>query len=141
MSQPRCQKLVSCIDHIQVSCVPSNDLLSILSSAPSSAPRNVEATIVSPTVARLSWDAPLQTDQNGIIRRYHINITEVDTARQWTLISVTNTYILNFLCPHHTYLYSIAAVTISTGPHTQLLNFTTPPDSKLVITCVIDFGE
>ena len=115
--------------------------LSILSPAPSSAPRNVEATIVSPTVANLSWDAPLQADQNGIIRQYHINITEVDTARQWTLISVTNTYILNFLRPHHTYLYSIAAVTISTGPYAQLLNFTTPPDSKLVIACVIDIGE
>ena len=109
--------------------------------APSSAPRNVEAAIISPTVARLSWDAPLQADQNGIIRQYHINITEVDTARQWTFISITNTYLLNFLRPHHTYLYSIAAVTISTGPYTQLFNFTTPPDSKLVITCVIDIGE
>ena len=104
--------------------------------APSSAPRNVEATIISPTIANLSWDAPLQADQNGIIRHYHINITEVDTARQWTLISVTNTYLLNFLHPHYTYLYSIAAVTISTGPYTQLFNFTVPPESKLIESCV-----
>ena len=104
--------------------------------APSSAPRNVKATIINPTVANLSWDAPLEANQNGIIRQYHINVTEVDTARQWTLISMTNTYLLNFLRPHYTYLYSIAAVTTSTGPYTQLFNFTVPPESKLIESCV-----
>ena len=110
----------------------SNDLFVNFLPAPSSAPRNVKATILNPTVANLSWDAPLQANQNGIIRHYHINVTEVDTARQWTLISMTNTYLLNFLRPHYTYLYSIAAVTISTGPYTQLFNFTVPPESKLI---------
>ena len=134
MSQLRCQKLVSCIGSL--ACVPSNDLFVNSLPAPSSAPRNVEATIISPTVANLSWDAPLQTDQNGIIRQYHINVTEVDTARQWTLISMTNTYLLNFLRPHHTYLYNIAAVTISSGPYTQLLNFTLTPESKCIESCM-----
>ena len=130
MSQPRCQKLVSSIRSL--ACVSSNDLFVNYLPAPSSAPRNVEATIIGPTVANLSWDAPLQADQNGIIHQYHINITEVDTARQWTLISMTNTYLLNFLRPHHTYLYSIAAVTISSGPYTQLFNFTVTPESELI---------
>ena len=49
---------------------------------------------------------------------------------------MTNTYLRNVLRPNYTYLYSIAAVTINTGPYTQLFNFTTPPESKLIESCV-----
>jgi len=98
---------------------------------PASAPRNVHHRIVSSTIVSLSWDAPLQADQNGIIRQYHINLTEVNTTRQWHLISDTNTLLLSFLNPHYTYQYSIAAVTVSAGPYTQQYNFTTPPDGEL----------
>jgi len=80
---------------------------------------------VSSTTARLSWDAPLQADQNGIIRQYHINLTEVNTTKQWHLTSGTNTLLLSFLHPHYTYQYSIGAVTVSPGPSTKSFSFTT----------------
>ena len=98
-------------------------------------PTIVDATIISSTTVNLSWDAPFQADQNGIIHQYHINLTEVDTTRQWPLISMTNTFLLTFLHPYNTYQYSIAAVTISTGSYTKLFNFTTPPDSELGRVC------
>ena len=58
--------------------MPHSNHYLIVSPAPSSAPRNVHVTIVSSTIARLSWDAPRQADQNGIIRQYYINVTEVN---------------------------------------------------------------
>ena len=44
-------------------------------------------------------------------------------------------FILKHYHGHNTYQYSIAAVTISSGPYTKLFNFTTPPDSELCCVC------
>ena len=93
--------------------------------APSSAPRDVSAEVLGSTLTRLTWNAPLPVDQNGMIRQYHISVTEMDTTREFTLISESQQYDLDFLLPHHTYQFSIAAVTVAAGPFSIPRTFVT----------------
>ena len=98
--------------------------------APSSAPANPRTFLVTAESARLVWSPPVPGSENGIIRGYHINLTETNTTKQWDLISVDTRLLLDFLHPHYTYQCMIAAVTINVGPFTPGFNFTMSEDGE-----------
>lgn len=77
------------------------------------------------TTANISWSPPPPEDQNGIIRHYSIELTDKSTGLELNIIAEAEYYLLDFLEPHTTYTYRIAAVTIQPGPFTELKNFTT----------------
>ena len=54
----------------------------------------------------------------------------MDTRREFTLISESQQYDLDFLLPHHTYQFSIAAVTVAAGPFSIPLTFVTAEEGK-----------
>jgi len=71
------------------------------------------------------WQSPLSEDQNGIIRQYLVMITEEDTGRQFQLTSPVDHILVNFLHPFYTYISTVAATTVHTGPHSAPLSVTT----------------
>jgi len=77
----------------------------------------------------LSWNLP-KDPLNGIIQEYIINITETDTGRMFQEISITSRTTVSSLHPDYTYSWTVTAVTISVGPYSSLLSFTTPEDGK-----------
>ena len=66
----------------------------------------------------LSWNPPVFEDINGIIRRYMISVTEVETGRVFTQHSNTTQATLINLHPFYTYACAIAAETVGLGPYT-----------------------
>ena len=88
---------------------------------------------IRPTAIRISWSPPPAKDQNGLIRQYQINITEVDTDTV-TLRTSVSTYIVLFeLHPFYTYECIVGAVTVTEGPYSDLMTITTPEDGELLI--------
>ena len=85
---------------------------------PTGAPRNLAAAAVSSTSISFTWEAPSFELQNGIIRSYHINVTELETGQMWSYVTpgIDTLLILNSLHPFYQYNCSIAANTIALGP-------------------------
>lgn len=99
---------------------------------PSAPPEDVSVSPLSPTSISLTWSPPPVDSQNGVIREYRINITEVDTGRVILLNSTTTSLTVPALHPYYTYLCSIAASTIASGPFTEVIIVTTPEDGMYI---------
>ena len=86
----------------------------------------------------LFWNPPPADAQNGIITRYMISITEVETGRLFSLLSATNSLNVTSLHPYYTYNFTIAAVTIvGDGPYTMSITIVTLQDGRLVCVAFI----
>ena len=85
---------------------------------PTGAPRNIAAAAVSSSSISLTWEPPSFELQNGIIRSYHINVTELETGRvrSFVIPGFDTLLILSSLHPFYRYNYSIAANTTALGP-------------------------
>ena len=85
---------------------------------PTGSPQNLAAAAVSSTSISFTWEAPSFDLQNGIIRSYHINVTELETGQMMSYVTpgIDTLLILNFLHPFYRYNYSIAANTTALGP-------------------------
>ena len=64
----------------------------------------------------LLWQAPLVNDRNGIIRKYLINVTELDSGDSFVVESFNLSTVITSLHPNYYYNFSISAVTVSAGP-------------------------
>ena len=89
--------------------------------APSSSPTALSVSSVTSTSFYLSWTDPLPVYQNGLIRQYLINITELDTGNVYSYSAITTEYNIGFLHPYYYYTCTVAAgpfsdaVTVQTG--------------------------
>ena len=90
----------------------------LLNTAPSSAPDNLTVTALSPNSISLNWSPPPPQSQNGVIREYRINVTEIETGTEFNLTTTANSITVSFLHPYYTYECAISAYTIATGPYT-----------------------
>ncbi len=98
--------------------------------APGSSPRNITVFHTSPSSVAVYWDAPLPEYHNGIINSYQLILVEEYSGRSWTLTSTARSYQLNYLQEYHQYTLTVAAETVSLGPHSPPLRFRTLPASK-----------
>ena len=73
---------------------------------------------------------PLLVYQNGLIRHYLINITELDTGNYFSYSTTTTEFTVEFLHPYYLYSCSVAAVTISAGPYSEPITILTDIDGK-----------
>ena len=92
-------------------------------------PSNLSAIALDSNTVSLSWEEP-RGRHNGIIQEYRINLTEMETGRMIQMMSITTTLTINNLHPDYTYTWRVAAVTITEGPYSIVLNFTTAEDGK-----------
>ena len=78
----------------------------------------------------MSWAYPAAEDHNGIIRRFHLVLTELQSGVVWERDTTATTFLFDFLEEHFDYSLSVAAETVALGPLSPILNFTTSPDSE-----------
>lgn len=85
---------------------------------------------MSSTSILLSWDAPLISEQNGLIRYYNISITDSSsgTLSVYQVSSEHTQLLIASLHPYHSYECSVAAATITVGVQTMPIVITTPQD-------------
>ena len=69
-------------------------------------------------------------DQNGIVREYVVNITEMNTGSTIQKLSTTNSLTVENLHPYYTYVVIVAAYTIESGPYSTSFLFTTAEHGK-----------
>ncbi|XP_069482053.1 receptor-type tyrosine-protein phosphatase delta isoform X18 [Ambystoma mexicanum] len=117
--------------------------------APSSAPRNVQARMLSPSTILVQWDEP--EEPNGQIQGYRVYYTMDSTqhANSWTKHNVVDSHIttISNLVPQKTYFVKVLAFTsvgdgplsndiqviTQTGVPSQPLNFKAEPESETSI--------
>ena len=99
--------------------------------APSNSPQDPTGVALNSRTISLSWSPPPVENQNGIIREYRVNITELETERSWQLVSTSTSIDVLSLHPYYTYEWIVAAVTVDEGPYTQTSILRTPEDGKL----------
>ena len=66
----------------------------------------------------LSWELPPSEQQNGIIRRYLVNVSEVEMGNGIELSTRDTNIIVSDLHPFYHYDCNVSAVTIGAGPYT-----------------------
>lgn len=79
----------------------------------------------------LDWDDPPAEQQNGIIREYHINYTELETGNAFFKVVTTDSATISSLHPNYNYYINVTAVTILPGPTSQVIVVMTPEDGML----------
>ena len=121
----------------------SAHLLSVSFPAPSAPPEDLITANVSLTSFVLSWSPPPTSQQNGIIREYTVNITEVKTASLTVLSSTTVSLLVHHLHPYYTYECVVSAYTVDNGPYSEVLTVTTSEDgtSHLIFCIPSSFTE
>jgi receptor-type tyrosine-protein phosphatase Q len=95
---------------------------------PTAAPQFFEAVAVSSGSIRMTWIPPPEEEQNGVIRSYHIYVTELLTEIVQEILTEGNAriQIVNHLHPYYTYKCEIAAFTITLGPTASTQTTTHP---------------
>jgi len=98
--------------------------------APTSPPLSPTGVAVSSSSLSLSWHPPPPEHENGLIRQYIVNITEVATGRIFQHTTPTNSLLVSLLHPYYTYQWTVSAYTVGNGPYTNLSTVTTPEDGQ-----------
>ena len=88
----------------------------------------VVAASVSSTSFVLSWSPPPISQQNGVIREYTVNITEIQTGLSIILNSTSTSVSVLSLHPYYTYECTVSAYTVGGGPYSEVFTITTPED-------------
>ena len=107
-------------------------------SVPSSAPQNITVTAFSPHSITLHWSPPPPHSQNGVIREYRVNVTEVETGMEFHFTTAATSITVPFLHPYYTYECVISAYTVATGPYAEV-TVMTPEDGMLMSLLELDY--
>lgn len=101
--------------------------LSVAYTGPTAAPQNVTYGDRTNVSIMLIWHPPPFSHQNGLIRRYSIIVTHSISGSQLQLTTTSNStmFTVGGLQPHTSYLFSIAAETVSLGPYSDNINIST----------------
>ena len=74
------------------------------------------AEAITPTTFALRWQPPLTEDVNGVVRRYTINVTELETGRVEQYFTMELNVTVESRHPFYRYRYIVAAETVGLGP-------------------------
>ena len=103
--------------------------------APSSAPSFTASFSVDASTVALQWSPPPPDTHNGIVRKYIVNATAVQTGVS-TLTNITGTTgIIVSLIPSFTYTFSVSAFTVSAGPYSAEVTISLPEDGEPYTNC------
>ena len=98
---------------------------------PGGPPLSFQATHINSSALQLTWEPPAADLQNGIIRRYVVNATELESGQhfQWRSPS-TISLIVGRLHPYYNYHLFIRAETIGPGPFSDVFSIMMPEDGS-----------
>ena len=88
------------------------------------------AVAVDSRTLTLTWNPPPTEDHNGIIREYHIDITETETGEMFRLTSTVTFLAVQSLHPYYTYLCAVSAYTVLEGPYSLDVAIQMPVDGR-----------
>ncbi len=108
---------------------------SLCVAVPSYPPKNFQANPTDSRTLLLTWEPPDPQHQNGIIREYIINGTVTEGGEELQWISNTTSLLVDGLHPYYTYNFIIAAVTIASGPFSEVHAVRMPQDGKQLHVC------
>ena len=91
---------------------------------PRAPPQNVSGTVLNSSTIVLNWSPPAIDDQNGIVRYYVVNVTEVQSANAFQFTANATGLSITSLHPAYTYEIIVSAATIGPGPFSPVLNQT-----------------
>ena len=97
---------------------------------PTASPESLSHTEVLSTSVVLQWNPPPPNQQNGLIRHYIINISELETGQNSSLNTTSTEQFITGLHPFYTYAFSISAVTVASGPYSEQYTVQTQQDGK-----------
>ena len=103
-----------------------------LCSAPNAAPKDITVVIQSSTSALIHWSPPDADQQNGVIQHYQIELYNPQNGATVQHNSTVALYTLTGLNPNYTYVVTIAAVTVATGPQVTA-EFQMPGAGKILV--------
>ena len=98
--------------------------------APTAAPEDVTVVDDSPSSVNLTWDPPPYEMQNGRIRHYNVEITEVETGNVLEYTSNTTNITIENLLPFYNYTCTVSAETVAEGPSSNEITFVLPEGCK-----------
>ena len=78
----------------------------------------------------LNWYPPDIDDQNGIVRYYVMNVTELQTENMFQFTANATSLTITSLHPAYTYKISVSAATIGPGPFSPTLSLQTDEAGK-----------
>lgn len=96
--------------------------------APTSPPTLTSYYDVDSTSLYFSWSPPPVDHQNGIIRRYDLTLTELETGSVFSYSTTGTNFTAMLLHPNYQYQLEVSAVTIGTGPSSVPVILLTPED-------------
>ena len=121
-------------------CIYIYDSPIAITTAPTSAPTNIEAHQLNSTSVLISWRSPLAQYRNGIIRGYYIyveftpvNISE--TSFQYT--TQDQHLLIDNLKPNVMYACGVAAYTVGRGPFSEPLTIVLNSENGMYLIYLI----
>ena len=100
---------------------------------PSGVPRDLVVVVNSSSAVNLSWQPLLPEQQNGLIIRYVVNVTTVETGEGFELVSALKKLTVNSLHPHWTYIFTVSGETsVGVGPPSLAVTATTLEDGNAI---------
>ena len=122
--------------HLKLILVVISNLMH--SAAPTAPPENLIAIPLDSRTLHITWQPPVEEERNGIITRYVINITELDSGNEYQLENATTEITVQDLHPFYRYSYSVAAETVALGPFTLGSIIEMPEDGTLTKLCPVE---
>ena len=115
--------------------IPLHDVIitSLPFVAPTAEPLGISGSSLTSESISLSWDPPPFDQQNGRIRQYLINITELDTGSSFLQTSSGTEFTVYSLHPNYYYEFTVAAVTVGVGPPSPPIVVQTNEDGNNII--------
>ena len=98
--------------------------------APSAAPGNLQVTSISPYSLHLRWNPPPLEHRNGIIRRYNIVLSQLNSETRVQQSTLTDSITIRGLKAYTTYKCKVAAYTTALGPFSSEVQNRTYEDGK-----------
>ena len=97
-----------------------------LEALPSSAPADLQVSVLSATQIQLKYEYPLAVNQNGEITGFDISLTSATDSIQHIISTTVTSYTLSSLHPYTTYSIQVRANnSIGAGPYTAVNIVTT----------------
>ena len=87
---------------------------------PTGPPQVVSSVAIEPTVLIIQWESPRAEHTNGVIRRYTVNVTEIESGSQEVLYSESTNVTVTSRHPFYRYSYTVSAETVGSGPFSSV---------------------
>lgn len=94
-------------------------------SAPTEAPQILSGFSTTSQSIYLAWTPPDTLSQNGIIRQYYVNVTDLQTGGVQLYTSRSPEIEITNLHPYYSYEVRVSAYTVALGPFSEHLTIRT----------------